>query len=183
MLAQVSDEGKEVASKASAKARVNLQQKWVSVRHFVIYTTKSFELDCSQYLSEQLQVGATMDDSEIFRILSLDGRFAGKFILDVQGLYDSALDKQDVRGKLGGSGHEFLAKVIGVPDPAELRRLVFVVANNVTVLPPRSDSLFKNVWRRECHSLLHAWDILAKSEFDERLIEFVLVVAKENAFH
>ena len=145
-LAKMSYEGKEVRCEASAEARIDLQQKRLPIRHFVIHAANSLELDRQQYPCEQIQIRAAMNDSETLCALSFDGGVVGKFILDVQSLDDSPIDKQDVRGELGRSRYEFLAEVIGIRDPIELRSFIFAVTDDVTVLPPRSDTPFEDVW-------------------------------------
>jgi hypothetical protein len=143
----VSNEGKEIRCKAAAEARVDLQQKRLTLRNFVIDATKSLESDRRQYLPKQIQIWATMNDTEERSVLSFQRCVDGEFIFDVQSLHDFAFDKQNMRGKLRGSHDEFLVEVFGICDAVKLHLFVVVVADDVTVSSPRTDTLFQDARR------------------------------------
>jgi hypothetical protein len=100
-------------------------------------------LDSTQDERKQIQILAATNNSETFGVLSFDGRFAGKLVFDVQSLDYSAVDKQDVRGELGGSRDEFLAEIVRIQDALALRLFVVLVADDVATIAPLADTLFQ----------------------------------------
>lgn len=112
-LAPVSNEGKEIRCKAAAEVRVDLRQKRLTLRNFVIDATKSLESDRRQYLRKQIQIWATINDTEERSDLSFDRCVDGKFILMFGAFTILLFDKQNMRGKIRGSHDEFLAEVFG----------------------------------------------------------------------
>ena len=134
-------------------------------------------------MRKQIQIFAATYDSEALGVLSFDWSLASKFVFDVQSFDNFAVDKQDVRSELRGSSDEFLAEVSGIKDALTLRFFIVLVADDVlTPIPPFPDTLFQNVRMREHRHPRHFRNVSAQSGPHQRLIEFILVIAKTHCF-